>query len=225
MEHINPEKALQDVQNASETNTLPESRHGKPRGAAMIRFWQRMAAIYGHKWTSSFGDSPFNDQGVLTIAGDTWQRGLTGIPEPAIAAGLQAALTSADGWPPTLPAFRALCYGIPPFSIVRREAYGAHRSGFTTHALSRLDMYRWKHTDQDKADRLLREAYEETTQFVVSGGVLPKPSLALSSELGATEAKARTPEDAAKSARIAREAIETLEAKFCTDETGRGEVA
>jgi len=185
----------------------------------MIRFWQRMAAIYGHKWTSAFGDSPFNDQGVMTIAGDTWQRGLTGISESAIAKGLQAALTSADGWPPTLPAFRALCFDIPAFSVVRREACGINRSGFTTVALSFLDLYRWKHTDQDKADRLLREAYEEAVVYVVEGGELPEPTLALRKELGAKPfEQAKTPEEDAEAARNAKAAIEELKARFCQPE-------
>lgn len=213
MERINPAKALRDVQNASETNTLPESR--KPRDAAMIRFWQRMAAIYGHKWTSAFGDSPFNDQGVMTIAGDTWQRGLTGISESAIAKGLQAALTSADGWPPTLPAFRALCFDIPAFSVVRREACGINRSGFTTVALSFLDLYRWKHTDQDKADRLLKEAYEEAVIYVIEGGQLPEPTLAIRHELGASPIKqTRTPEEEASAKRAMQEALADMLAKF-----------
>ena len=184
----------------------------------MIRFWQRMAAIYGHKWTSAFGDSPFNDQGVMTIAGDTWQRGLAGIPEPAIATGLQAALTSADGWPPTLPAFRALCFDIPPFSAVRREACGTARSGFTTLTLSFLDLYRWKHTDQDKADRLLREAYSEAVLYVIEGGKLPEPKLALRKELGAKPFEhTKTPEEEADIKRVAKEAIAALNAEFGGD--------
>ena len=181
----------------------------------MIRFWQRMAAIYGHKWTSAFGDSPFNDQGVMTIAGDTWQRGLTGISESAIAKGLQAALTSADGWPPTLPAFRALCFDIPAFSVVRREACGINRSGFTTVALSFLDLYRWKHTDQDKADRLLKEAYEEAVIYVIEGGQLPEPTLAIRHELGASPIKqTRTPEEEASAKRAMQEALADMLAKF-----------
>ena len=213
MEPINPQKALQDVQNEKATNTFPDLR--KPRDAAMVRFWQRMAAIYGHKWTSAFGDSPFNDQGVMTIAGDTWQRGLTGISEPDIATGLQAALTSADGWPPTLPAFRAMCFKIPAFSVVRREAMGTNRSGFTTATLSRLDLYRWQHTDQDKADRLLKEAYEETVLYVIEGGKLPEATIALRKELGEKPFEhAKTPEEEAEATRKAQAAIDELKARF-----------
>ena len=217
MEPINPQKALQDVQNEKATNTLPDLR--KPRDAAMIRFWQRMAAIYGHKWTSAYGDTPFDDEGVLTLAGDTWQRGLTGISEPAIAAGLQAALTSADGWPPTLPAFRAMCFKIPAFSVVRRESMGTNRSGFTTATLSRLDLYRWQHTDQDKADRLLKEAYEETVLYVIEGGKLPEATLALRKELGEKPFEhAKTPEEEAEATRKAQAAIDELKARFDDEE-------
>lgn len=59
-----------------------------------------MVAIYGHKWTSSYG---------LDDADDTWLRGLGGITPSEIAAGLSACVLRADPWPPTLPEFRAMC--------------------------------------------------------------------------------------------------------------------
>ena len=223
MEPINPQKALQDVQNEKATNTLPDLR--KPRDAAMIRFWQRMAAIYGHKWTSAYGETPFDDGGVLTLAGDTWQRGLTGVAEQDIAKGLQAALMSADGWPPTLPAFRALCFDIPAFSVVRREVsnsmlsdFQTDRSGFTKITLSRLDTYRWQRMDQDKGDRLLREAYDEAVQYILAGGQLPDEYLAIPKETQKSTDPERTPEEQAEIARKAQAAIDELKARFDDEE-------
>lgn len=193
----------------------------------MIRFWQRMAAIYGHKWTSAFGESPFNDQGVMTIAGDTWQRGLTGISEPAIAAGLQAALMSADGWPPTLPAFRALCFDIPAFSVVRREVsnsmlsdFQTKRSGFAKITMSRLDTYRWQRMDQDKGDRLLKEAYDEAVQYILEGGQLPDEYLAIPKETQKYVEPERTPEEVAEIGRKAQAAIDELKARFIAEPEG-----
>ena len=187
----------------------------------MIRFWQRMAAIYGHKWTSAYGDTPFDDEGVLTLAGDTWQRGLTGVAEQDIAKGLQAALMSADGWPPTLPAFRALCFDIPAFSVVRREVsnsmlsdFQTDRSGFTKITLSRLDTYRWQRMDQDKGDRLLREAYDEAVQYILAGGQLPDEYLAIPKETQKSTEPERTPEEQAEIARKAQEAIDELKSRF-----------
>lgn len=222
MEQVNGKKALQSVQNASATNSSPELK--KPRDAAMLRFWKRMSAIYGHKWTSAFGESPFGEDGTPTIAGDTWQRGLTGIPESSIADGLQAALMSADGWPPTLPAFRALCFDIPAFSVVRREVsssmitdFQASRSGFTKITLSRLDTYRWKRMDQDKGDRLLREAYDEAVQYILEGGQLPEEYLAIPKEMPKYVEPERTPEEQARAERVAQEAIAEMLARLDAD--------
>ena len=64
--------------------------------------WEKMAAIYGHKWVSSFGES---DDG-------TWLRVMTGITREQIAAGLRACLTREDVWPPGAAEFRRLC--LPP---------------------------------------------------------------------------------------------------------------
>jgi len=178
----------------------------------MVRFWQRMGAIYGHKWTSAFGESPFSEVGVLTVAGDTWQRGLAGIPERSIADGLQAALLSADGWPPTLPAFRALCFDLPAFSVVRREAISGQRSEFTTLVIDFLDHFRWKLCDQDKADKLLKEAYDEAAQHVMRGGELPEQRLAIRQEFQAPQQK--TPEEQALADQTAKEAIESLRASL-----------
>ena len=58
-----------------------------------------MAAIYGHKWVSSFGET---DDG-------TWLRVLTGITRGQIAAGLRSCLERDDPWPPGAGEFRRMC--------------------------------------------------------------------------------------------------------------------
>ena len=58
-----------------------------------------MAKIYGHKWTSSFGEA---DDG-------TWLQGLQGLHPPQLAVGLRRCLDREDPWPPNLPEFRRLC--------------------------------------------------------------------------------------------------------------------
>jgi hypothetical protein len=146
----------------------------------MIRFWQRMAAIYGHKWVSAFGDSPLNEEGKMTIAGDTWQRGLAGIADQSIATGLQNALMSADDWPPALPAFRAMCFDIPAFAEIRRHlTQGGVWTPFYALVMTYLDQFRWKRADQDKADKLLREAYNEAVAYRIAGNALPEPAIAI----------------------------------------------
>jgi len=58
-----------------------------------------MAEIYGHKWTSAYGDEPV----------DSWVRGLSDIEPKEIATGLEACVMRGDDWPPSLPEFRGLC--------------------------------------------------------------------------------------------------------------------
>lgn len=65
-----------------------------------------MAEIYGHRWTSNFGDSH--------NARVTWQKGLADRTPGQIAEGLRACLDRPDSWPPTLPEFRALCLPVTP---------------------------------------------------------------------------------------------------------------
>lgn len=74
-----------------------------------------MADIYGHKWTSNYGDSD-ND--------GTWAKGLADMTGEDLKRGFFACLQSGDAWPPSLPEFRSLCkppkrenesmYRIPP---------------------------------------------------------------------------------------------------------------
>jgi hypothetical protein len=162
------------------------SSSGEPQPEPIMRrLWQRMAEIYGPRWTSAYGE----DAGVG--AGETWAKGLIFLTPAQIAIGLESAIASTDDWPPTLPAFRALCLGIPPIASVRAELADrdARRSPFTMLVWSRLDSYRYRMADADRADRLLREAYESAREHVMRGGVLPEAR----DELPAPEPETRTP--------------------------------
>jgi len=64
------------------------------------RLWNRMTQLYGHKWTSSYGEF---DQD------DTWAMGLADLSLDQIKTGFVACLDSDEEWPPTLPQFRQLC--------------------------------------------------------------------------------------------------------------------
>lgn len=65
----------------------------------IAKLWERMAMIYGHRWTSSYGDK---DDG-------TWLAGLADVAPEQIGAGLEKCRTNGQPWPPTLPEFRAMC--------------------------------------------------------------------------------------------------------------------
>jgi hypothetical protein len=72
----------------------------------MERLWQRMAEIYGHRWTSSYGVEP----------ADTWARALAHVDGEGMARALQACIDRAgqraergeEDWPPTLGEFVAM---------------------------------------------------------------------------------------------------------------------
>ena len=138
----------------------------------MRMLWQRMAEIYGHRWTSNFGD----DAGKG--AGYTWARGLAGLTNEQIRAGVDAALASAEPWPPTLPEFRALCLSIPSFATARATVHAKQVTPFLRLMWTHIDGYRFRQADQDASDRLLRNAYELARDHVMRGGALPPEPVA-----------------------------------------------
>ena len=60
--------------------------------------------MYGHKWTSSFGDEPDPDK--------VWQATLFDCDWDAIQKGLGVLVEQGSQWPPAAPEFRKLCLGI-----------------------------------------------------------------------------------------------------------------
>lgn len=74
----------------------------------MVMLWERMIQVYGHRWSSAFGEAT-DKSGGLSDAARIWQVGLRKMTRDMIKSGLNRCLDRADGWPPTLPEFRALC--------------------------------------------------------------------------------------------------------------------
>jgi hypothetical protein len=134
-----------------------------------------MASIYGHRWTSAYGERCDDDSGTLTIAGDSWQRGLSGVGEAKIGTGLNACLMAADPWPPTLPAFRAMCLGIPAFGAVKAELRNrtATRTPFARLVWANVDGYLFGRADVEHADRMLHDAYLLAVEYAMAGGPMP----------------------------------------------------
>lgn len=153
--------------------------NAKPmRNAAMRRLWERMAAIYGHRWTSSYGERCEDDSGALTIPGDTWARGLAGMPEISIGTGLNGCLKSADGWPPSLPEFRMLCFDVPPLARVKHDLAKKEVSRFVRQVWFYIDRHRFARVDQRENDKMLADAYYLASEHVMSGGELPEEPIA-----------------------------------------------
>lgn len=135
---------------------------------AIRTLWVRMAEIYGYRWTSAFGES------ADTGAGETWAKGLRGITGEQLANGLNACLASADPWPPTLPEFKARCFDIPPLAAVKLALRSPHKRPIFVHLVwSYIDGTAYGASNGDKADRMLRDAYELAREHVMRGGPLP----------------------------------------------------
>jgi hypothetical protein len=165
--HEAAQKALSS--GSSERTERPVSL---PTETLMRRLWQRMGEIYGHRWSSAYGED------ALAGAGETWAKGLAGLSAVQIGTGLQKALASADPWPPSLPAFRGLCLDIPSFVEVRESFKpGAPEvCPFARHMWTHLDAYELRRADTRLERRMLEEAYALTCDFVMRGGELPKES-------------------------------------------------
>ncbi len=74
-----------------------------------MHLWERMIHLYGHKFSAVFGERATRPDGSLTDVAQTWAGGLRAITGAQLAAGLRTCIESGDAWPPSLPAFRAMC--------------------------------------------------------------------------------------------------------------------
>lgn len=69
-----------------------------------------MVSLYGHKWTSSFGDSD---------EGNYWLATLRELTTDHLKIGLERCTSSGDAWPPSAPEFKSMClptaqdFGLP----------------------------------------------------------------------------------------------------------------
>lgn len=134
--------------------------------------WVRMAEIYGHRWTSAYGDNP-NEGAALT-----WAKGLGGITPRQLADGLRSCIASSEPWPPTLPEFRGYCLGIPALAEIRHELHTSTptRSLFATLVWQGIDGYAFRLASREQGDRMIRDAYEMAREHVMRGGELPGAS-------------------------------------------------
>ena len=136
--------------------------------STLANFWLRMAGMFGHTWVSQYGANPEG------IGADTWAAALSGITPHQVGHGLRAALATGADWPPSAPRFRAMCLGIPTLASVALIIRGrAEPTPFSRLVWSKLDTFRFKSSDQAKADRMLADAYDVAREFVMQGGALP----------------------------------------------------
>lgn len=143
------------------------SSRAKPSASLADYVWLSMGTAYGHRWTSAYGDDS------RAAAGRVWATALADMSRDQVDAGLRACLTSADPWPPTLPEFRAKCLGIPTLAEVRLDT--ARRAPFGALVWRYLDGYAYRQANAERAERMLREAYELARTARMQGLPMPEP--------------------------------------------------
>ena len=74
----------------------------------LVNLWERMTHLYGHKWTSTFGESAVSGNELTDVA-KTWASALQGLTGEQLAEGLRGCVNRADPWPPSAPEFVGLC--------------------------------------------------------------------------------------------------------------------
>lgn len=148
----------------------------------------------GARWASAASALPMDDvTGQLTLAADTWSQALAGITEAQMGEGLRACMASGDEYVPTPMLFRSRCLGIPALAFVRlalRDRRLAEPTPFVRLVSSLIDWYAFNRSDQQRADRLVREAYHLASEHVMRGGALPDEPVA---SIEAPKPSPRTP--------------------------------
>lgn len=129
-----------------------------------------MVQTYGHRWTSSFGESPTLEH--------AWARYLTGLTGKQIANGL-ARLDTVDnnGWPPSAPQFRQLCQQVPGLPT-EAEAWEQALRGEYSHQAVKVAAEATGTFDLKSAklnDKGLRERFNRNYAIVRARAVMGKP--------------------------------------------------
>ncbi len=90
----------------------------------IVRFYSRMQHLFGHKWTSSYGE-PMGPNG-LTSSAQQWFFDLRDFTPDQVSQGLRKIEQEAPEWPPTPMDFKKRCIGVPSIEEVmdRRNDYG-----------------------------------------------------------------------------------------------------
>ena len=75
---------------------------------AVLALWSRFSHLFGNRFENAYGPA-LSETGELHPIAATWAKALGGFTGEDLARGLRACLDRNDGWPPSLPEFRALC--------------------------------------------------------------------------------------------------------------------
>lgn len=131
--------------------------------------WVALSGLYGHKFTTAYGEDPQGIQGLL------WQAAIDDLSEDQLRHGLGRCLTRVDRWPPDAPEYRALCLDILSLAQVQADLkrVNEERHPFTRLVWSVLDTWAFTNGDEYRARDALRGAYEVAHQARMTGTPLP----------------------------------------------------
>lgn len=157
---------------------MPQAAHAKslqePRPASakgLSKLWLIGINAWGHRWASSFGDLPVNDDGSFTLCGALWSQQLAGLTERQVLEAVNYFAGRRD-WPPVVSEIRKRALGIPEFGYVRANI-ADRPCGFTRMVWKYLDSWAFTRADQREADKLLSTAYEIATDRRMCGEEFP----------------------------------------------------
>lgn len=165
----NAAEALSIVPQAAPAQSLQEPRPASAKGLAKL--WLIGIGAWGHRWVSSLGELPVNDDGSLTACGALWSRKLAGLTERQVLEAVDYFAGCRD-WPPTVGEIRKRVLGVPEFEFVR-ASITERRCGFTRMVSQHLDHWAFTRADQREADRLLRVAYDLAAERRMRGEEFP----------------------------------------------------
>lgn len=153
------------------TESQPTSQPTKLPDRLLERLWLKMTEMYGHRWTSSFGDNPNPDSAWATV--------LNGLTGQQLANGLAALVhkgTEFD-WPPPANVFRALClevHGMPTDD----EAWEQALRGIYAHEAVRIAAKAtgtWDLKHGNLTDKVLHKVFSRNYAIVKARAAMGKP--------------------------------------------------
>lgn len=139
----------------------------------MAAFWERMIGMYGATWSRDMGVQPPADGPIR----DEWENLVAEMTPDQIRCGFNEARMTGSDWPPTVPRFRAMCFGIPSLAAVQLELDDKHdgeRSPFARLAWGYVDRYKYRHASLEDCRKMVAEAFSMAREHVMRGGKLPE---------------------------------------------------
>lgn len=152
--------------------------------------WVGLAGLYGVRFTGPFGSDPYGPSAAL------WRASLGDLSDEALRHGLEACVAAGEDWPPTAPAYRALCLSVLTLDEVRLDLRRANeeRHPFTRMVWSVMDIWAFTKGDDFRARDALASAYAVARKSRMRGEPLPpSDQLALPRGMSAVEAARPNP--------------------------------